>query len=163
MYNINDYVVYQYWVCKITDITKLDYSDMGFDKDNTYYIMNSLFEKETFYIPTQNQASIRKPLTKKQAIELIDLMPNITPISKAIDEEYRNEIHHYNCYSYSKILKTVHQKSEALNKIGKRLSIVDSKYQHTAEKYLFDELSFALNIEPKMVDNYIKRRISVNN
>lgn len=159
MFSVNDYVVYQYWVCKISDIKKLDYSDMGFDKDVTYYIMSSIYEKETFFIPINNESSIRKPINKTEAIALIDSMPSLEPISKLNDEEYRATIHNYDCYSYARIVKSVYAKNKYNSSIGKKLSIADNKYFHIAEKYLHDELAFALDISPNEVDQYIRNRI----
>lgn len=162
MFNVDDYVVYQYWLCKISDIKKLDYSDMGFEKDITYYIMNSIYEKETFFIPITNESSVRKPISKDEAISLIDSMPSLETISKLNDEEYRAIIHNYDCYSYARIVKSIYTKNQYNTSIGKRLSNVDNKYFHIAEKYLYDELSFALGISTNEVNQYIKDRIESN-
>lgn len=162
MFNVNDYVVYQYWVCQILDIKKLDYSNMGFDKDVTYYIMKSVYEKETFFIPITNGNSLREPISYDEAIQLIDSMPSLEPISKLNDEEYRSIIHNYNCESYAKIVKSIYAKNKYNTSIGKRLSIIDSKYFHLAEKYLYDELAFSLNITPNKVEEYISNRLNSN-
>ena len=162
MFSINDCVVYQYWLCKIADIKKLDYSDMGFEKDVTYYILKSIYEKEMFYIPVNNKESLRKPLDKESALALIDSMPSLEPIDKLNDEEYRNIIHAYDCYSYARIIKSIYAKNEYTASIGKKLSIADNKYFHIAEKYLFDELSFALDIPSNSVDDFIKNRLKSN-
>ncbi|MCC8069149.1 MAG: CarD family transcriptional regulator [Ruminococcus sp.] len=159
MFSINDYVVYQYWVCQVIDIKKLDYSEMGFKKDVTYYILRSLYEKETFYIPITNTDSVRKPLNKDDAISLIDSMPYLQTIEKLNDDEYRSVIHNYDCNSYARIVKSIYRKNKYNSSIGKKLSNADSKYLHIAEKYLYDELAFALNISAKDVDQYIKDRI----
>lgn len=159
MFSINDYVVYQYWVCKVIDIKKLDYSDMGFEKDITYYILRSLYEKETFYIPITNKGSVRKPLSKDDAVSLIDSLPYLQLMDKLNDDEYRNIIHNYDCNSYARIVKSIYGKSQYNSSIGKKLSNADSKYFHMAEKYLYDELAFALGISAKDVDQYIRNRI----
>jgi CarD family transcriptional regulator len=159
MFNVNDYVVYQYWVCKISDIKKLDYSDMGFEKDVTYYIMSSVYEKETFFIPVTHEDSLRKPLTREEALDLIDNLNSVEPISHLNDEEYRNIIHNYDCYSYAKIVKGIYAKNKYISSVGKKLSNVDGKYFHLAEKYLHDELAFALGIKSNEVEQYIKDRL----
>lgn len=162
MFSVNDYVVYQYWICKILEIKKLDYSDMGFEKDVTYYIMNSIYEKERFYIPINNKDSLREPLNKENALVLIDSMPSLEPIPKLNDEEYRNIIHNYDCYSYAKIIKSIHAKNKYNRSNGKKLSIADNKYFHIAEKYLYDELGFALDIPSNKVDMYIENRLNLD-
>jgi CarD family transcriptional regulator len=121
--------------------------------------MNSVYEKETFFIPVTHEDSLRKPLTKAEALDLIDHLTDLEPISHLNDEEYRNVIHNYDCYSYAKIVKGIHAKSEYISSLGKRLSNVDGKYFHLAEKYLHDELAFALDIRPNEVEQYIKDRI----
>lgn len=162
MFKVNDYVVYQYWICKIVDITKLENNIIGFDNNSLFYVMKSLYEKETFYIPMENEKSLREPLNKSQVLKLIDDIPNIEPLNILTDELYKKTIHNYDCYSYIKIIKSINDKSRRVDKVGKRLSTLDSKYMYLAEKYLFDEFSFALDIQKDSVDNFIKDRLNVN-
>lgn len=162
MFEVNDYVVYQYWVCQIVDITTIKNNIVGFDNNALFYVMKSLYEKETFYIPIENETSVRKPLDKLEALSLIDTLPNIVSLNSPNDDYYKNTIRNYDCYSYVQILKSIHNKTEYVNKIGKKLSISDNKYLHLAEKYLFDELSFALEIPQNSVDSFIKQRLNLN-
>ena len=148
MFKINDYVVYQYWVCKVLDIKQLDYSDMGFKKDVTYYILGSVYEKETFDIPITNIEHIRKPLSKEEALN---------------DVEYKQTIHNYNCNSYLKIVKSIYQKNLKNISINKKISNIDDRYFHTAERYLNEELAFALDIPIKDVHKYIENRLEQSN
>jgi CarD family transcriptional regulator len=133
---------------------------MGFEKDVTYYIMKSIFEKETFYIPVDHVDSLRQPLTKEDALNLIDSLPLLEPLQNPKDEDYRETIRHYDCYSYAKIVKSVHDKNTHNLAIGKKLSSVDNKYYRTAEKYLYEELAFALDIPTNEVEEYIKSRLT---
>lgn len=159
MFNVNDYVVYQYWVCKVTDIQQLDYSNMGFEKDVTYYLLDSVYERESFCIPVTHEDSLRRPLTKTEALELIDGLPELESLPLLSDSEYREVMHTYDCYSYARVLKGLHDKSEYVHTVGKRLSNVDGKYLHLAEKYLHDELAFALGMQPNTVQQYITERV----
>jgi CarD family transcriptional regulator len=161
MFNVDDYVVYQYWVSKITDITTIKNAVVGYDNHTPFYVMKSLYEKETFYVPTEGVHAIRRPMDKTQALQLIDDLPNITVLERPNDDLYRSTISHYDCYSYVKILKSVYDKTQYLNKLGKRLSIIDNKYSHLAEKYLFEELSFALDVPITDVDEFIRKRLDV--
>ena len=121
------------------------------------------YEKETFDIPITNIEHIRKPLSKEEAISLIDSIPSIQPLETLNDVEYKQTIHNYNCNSYLKIVKSIYQKNLKNISINKKISNIDDRYFHTAERYLNEELAFALDIPIKDVHKYIENRLEQSN
>lgn len=163
MFEINDYVIYgEYGVCQIVDITTPPIS--GIKKDNLYYILNPLSTNgHTVYIPIDNtKASMRRVLTREEALEFINQIPYIDMLwvdsDKFREDLYKKAIRSNRAVEWIKIIKTVYQRKEERKAEGKSISATDEKYFKQAELYLYSELSLALGIpEDKMKDYLINK------
>ena len=93
MYCKGDYVVYgTRGVCQIGEITTLDLDNIP--KDRVYYVLYPRNNGGKIYVPVDNADSrMRSIITKDEALELINQMPGIEPISvtneKLLEEMYK--------------------------------------------------------------------------
>jgi CarD family transcriptional regulator len=81
MFEINDYIIYGgNGIHKILDIGTINIS--GIDKERLYYTLKSVNSNGgTSYTPIDNEKVVlRKILSKKEALEIIDEIPNIGTI-----------------------------------------------------------------------------------
>lgn len=156
MFHIGDVVVYgTEGVCEIREITEVRFGK----ESNEYYVLSPIGKAtDTFYVPTSAEKVLlrmRPVLTKKQAEELLKLIPS-TPFEWIENERERIE-------AYKKILLYgtsedvmsmarclyFHQ-IEQLEK-GKKLHASDERFLKDAEKLLFDEISYVLGISQNEV------------
>ena len=70
MFNKGEIVFYKnIGVCKVTDITSLDFA---MDKDQKYYVMESIFKNGVNYVPIdQEYENIRNIISKEEAEEMV--------------------------------------------------------------------------------------------
>lgn len=158
MFKINDHVIYNHEVCKIIDITKRN--------NREYYSLVPLSDDSLkINIPTDNINNIKKLISKKYALELIDNIKNINPIdidNKQIEAEYKKLLHSNNHEDLVKIIKTTYLRNEIRNNNKKKLSDTDQHYFLLAEKYLYNELSVVLDMSCKEVKEYIIKKMEDN-
>ena len=161
MYKENDIVVYRKDVCKIIGIKKINELD--------YYIMNKLDDSSlTITIPI-NSNLIRKVITKKEAENIINQIPNIKPLKniddKYMESKYKELLHNGSYEDLITIIKSAYLRNSNRIKNSKRVSERDTKYFDLAEKYLYTELSIALDITIDETQNYIINKVEqlINN
>lgn len=143
MFNIDDYVLYKRDVCIIKEIKK----NMGQD----YYVLIPIEDESLkIEVPVVNKlGNIKKLITKENALEIIEQIPNIKPLEieneKIIEQEYKKLFNSGNPLDLIKIIKTTYLRNEnrILNK--KRISERDDIYFNKAERLLYNELSKVLN------------------
>jgi CarD family transcriptional regulator len=164
MFEINDYVIYgEYGVCKIIDITTPPIA--GIKKDNKYYILNPLSTNgHTVYIPIDNiKGSMRKTLTREEALEFIDQIPYIDTLwvmnDKFREDYYKKAIRSNRPVEWIKIIKTYYLRKEERKAEGKSISATDEKYFKMAELYLYGELSLALGIPSDEMKDYLINKV----
>jgi CarD family transcriptional regulator len=160
MFEINDYIIYgENGVCTIADISTPPMA--GFDKNSKYYILHPVRSAgRTIYTPVDNtKVTMRKILTREEALALIHRMPNIDVLwvssDKLREEYYKKAIRSNCCEEWIKIIKTSYQRKEERKAEGKSVSATDDKYFKLAEMYLYDELSIALGIPAEQIKDYL--------
>ena len=131
-------------VCTIEDITTLNIS--GVDKEREYYILKPVYVPgSTVYVPVDAaQDSMRRVLTKEEAKQLIDEIPEIPLITitndKLLEQEYRGCMKTNNCEEWIKIIKTIYLRKQKRLEAGRKVTAVDAKYFRIAEDNLYGEL-----------------------
>ncbi|MGN1379197.1 MAG: CarD family transcriptional regulator [Bacilli bacterium] len=155
MYKENDYVVYKRDVCKVKEIK--------FNQVNNkyYYILvpiddNSLIIK----VPINNNISyLRSVISNDKANQLIENIPNIKPLDniddKYIERVYKDLIYNGNHEDLIKIIKTTYLRNNIRLNNNKKISDKDNTYFRLAEKYLYNELSIALDMDFNNTKNFI--------
>ena len=111
MFKIGDYVVYgNTGVCRVEDITVMNM--VGTERE--YYVLVPVFNKNgRAFLPIDNTKVILRPvITKEQALELIDDIPNIEEIwianDKVREEKYKELAKQCSCKSWISIIKTIY-------------------------------------------------------
>ena len=147
MYEINDVVVYgTEGICTITDIAMLKF---GGEKSE-YYILSPVTKAEnTVYVPKNNEkvlSRMRKIITKKEAEQLIDSIP-AEPMDWIKPEEVLT------------MISSLYTKQTEQLAAGKKLHASDERFLRDAERMLFNEIGYALDLTSSEVLSIVLKRI----
>lgn len=164
MFEKGEYVVVgNKGVCAVEDVTTLNIS--GVDKEREYYILKPVYvQGSTVYVPVDSaKESMRSVLTREEAQQLIDDIPQIPLITitndKLLEQEYRGCMKTNCCEEWIKIIKTIYLRKQKRLEAGRKVTAVDAKYFRIAEDNLYGELAVALNIPRNEVETYITSEI----
>lgn len=167
MLKVGDFIVYKRYVCKVIEIKEKQY----LNKD--YYILSPITDESLkISIPVDNSSKlIRKPMSKKEALNLINSIPNISVISDVSDRlleyEYKELLYSGNNEDLIKIIKTTYIRNDNRIESGKKVSEKDKSYFNKAESILYSELSVSLNMTydetKKFVQDKVSQLINENN
>lgn len=159
MFKENDYIMYKKDVCKVKDIMKNSADSCD------YYILVPIDDESlTIKVPVDNRMGyLRKVITKKQAEDIISTIKDVPPLGdineKNIESIYKDLIYNGNQTDLIKIIKTSYLRNENRKNAKRKVSEKDTKYFELAEKYLYNELSIALNKTFTETKEYIIRSI----
>ncbi len=164
MFEIGDYIVYgNNGVCKIESVGVMD-SPIA-QKDEIYYTLCPFYTKGSkIFTPANNSKVVmRRIITKKEAMDLIEAIQNIDCLSftdkRRREIEYKDALKKCDCKELIRIIKTIYLlKQERLNE-GKKITAGDEKFFHMAEENLYGELAIALELDKIKVKEYIIDRI----
>lgn len=159
MFKPNDYVVYKRNVCKIKNISQNSFSN----KD--YYTLISIDDTSlTINIPIENEISLlRNIMTRKEAEDLINSIPNIKPIKiedKLLESEYKKLLATGKLEDLIAIIKTTYLRNDKRKKAGKKAGDKDNDYFNRAENYLYNELSLSLDMSYDEVKDYVFNKVN---
>ena len=164
MFEIGDYVVYgQNGICQITDLTRLNMS--GIDRKKKYYVLNPIKDKSgVIYSPVDNtKVVLRHILTRDEALELIDGIPDIEELwiqnERMREEEYKEAMKACDCRQWIRIIKTLYVRREERIAAGKKVTSTDERYYKQASSNLYAELGMAMDIDEEHVEKIIFERI----
>lgn len=155
MLSRGDAVVYKCrGLYKVEDIGTLDFSFV--DREKNYYTLQSMDDsKDRAYVPTDDETNIRKPVSRQEAMELIDRMPEIDVLrvknEKLREQEYKQCIADYCPENWVKVLKTLYTRTKSRGSI----TSMDKKYQMLLEHALYSEFAFVLGIPADEVTKFI--------
>lgn len=164
MFKKGDYIIYgTVGVCEVTDITTLNME--GAKKDRLYYVLCPRYDKSSkLFTPVDNEKIVMRPiLTKEEACELVDEIPEIealwTANDKMREEMYKEVIKSGSCRELIKIIKALYLRKKARIEQGKKTTSMDERYLKIAEDNLYSELSVPLGIPRENMVDYISDRI----
>ncbi len=160
MYKVNDTVLYgTNGVCRISAIERHSFNSDPSD----YYILNPVYDSSsTIFVPLDNSTlcgRMRPVMTGEEVSMLIRSFPETE--SEWIEDDNRrrsayNEIlQNGEPEKMASVLKTLHNRREALRQKKKRLHITDEKLFNDAERMLHEEIAYVLGIKVDEVDGYI--------
>ena len=167
MFQINDTVLYgAEGVFKIIEITVMDFAG---DKKE-YYVLKSLYnENSTVYVPTDKEtllAKMRKILSKEEIYEMIRNMPDEELIWIEDEGErmqaYKEILMKGDHRKIVRLIRTLYLHGQQLKEIGKNLHKVDERFLKDAERILYDEFAYVLNIKPNQVLPFIQEQIELD-
>ena len=164
MFETGEYVVYgKTGICQVMGVTTMDME--GVPKDRLYYILRPDGKTEgTIFVPVENQKLVmRRILTKAEAEELINEIPDIEMLGieneKLREETYKACIRSCQCRELVRMIKTIYFRKRERNIRGKKATATDERYLKTAEDNLYAELSILLDVPREMMVGYISDRI----
>ncbi len=168
MFQVGEYVVYGgNGVCCIKDIGTLDME--WIPKDKLYYALCPEMDAQgTVYVPVENpKAVIRKVMSKEEAMELIEGMPEMETITadndKLREEKYKGCINSCEGKEWIRVIKTIYERKQGRIQQGKRVTSTDERYMKMAEDYLYSELSTVLGIPRQEVPAFIGEKLEGTN
>lgn len=166
MYKVNDAVVYgSQGVCIVTSIAERKFGG----EIKKYLVLKPVYDRrDTIFVPLDNQllySRLHRVLTSEEVEQIIEHIP---------EDEYiwiENESERKDCYKkvlsggnrqeISRVIKTLFFRRSEKEKIGKKLHSSDERILKEAEKLLFDEFAFVLNISPDEVLLLIRKKLSL--
>lgn len=164
MFEKGEFIVYgTSGVCEVKEITTINMK--GVSNDRLYYILNPCHYKESkIFIPVDNEKTVmRSVLTKEEADELIDTIPDIEELwvsnDKLREEKYKETMRSCDCKDWIKVIKTLYLRKQERIAQGKKTTAMDEKYLRMAEDNLYTELSLVLDIPKEQMEEYITQRI----
>lgn len=165
MYSVNEYIVYgKVGVSKIIDIRKECFTGL---EEQTYYVLEPVYsEKSIIYAPVnKNLDKFRKVLTVEEVHEIIEAMPDEKTIwidnDQSRREQYSEILKEGDHLDIVRLLKTLYARKKELVSKGKKLHVSDERFMKEAEKALFEEFAFVLDIEPEEVLPFIMGELNI--
>ncbi|MBQ6477379.1 MAG: hypothetical protein IJI43_02990 [Bacilli bacterium] len=159
MYQADDYVLYKKDVCKVREVKKNKMNSLD------YYILVPIDDPSLIIdVPADNRMGyIRDIISKEEAEELINNIPNIKTLEniedKNIENTYKNLIYNGTREDLIKIIKTSFLRNQDRINNKKKISDKDSNYFNKAEQYLYNELSIALNMTFDETKEYVIKKV----
>lgn len=150
-----DVVVYK---CKgmyeVQEIGTLDFSFV--DRKKQYYTLQSMDnDRDKVYSPVDDNTNIRRPMTKEDAMKLIENVDDVETLwiqnEKMREQEYKKCIATYEPEHWVQVLKTLYSRTRKRGSI----TSMDKKYQQLLEHVLYAELSYILEIPVNKVESFI--------
>ena len=162
---INDAVMHvPEGVCKVTEIIERDLSRYGIRQ---YYVLVPVYDRGTkIYIPTDAGGDKMKTLPEKdEVLQIIDDIPTCESVwienDKERMESFNKIISRCDHREMMALLHTLRNKHAEKVRTGKKFHSADERIFREAERILFGELGYILNIEPSSVAGFISDRLGI--
>lgn len=164
MFQVNDVVVYgAQGVCRITGIEE---RKLGGERKTFFVLQPKNDVGATCYVPTWNEKAwgkMRKVMTKKEVDTLIDSMPNKQPNwienENERKEAYRRILAGGDQAAIISMIQALFSHKKEREAEGKRLHISDEQFMKEAERILYNEWQYVLNVDKAGLMTYIFERI----
>lgn len=164
MYRCGEYIIYGYnGVCEIKDISHLKMS--GIDQNALYYVLCPLHSADsTLYLPVENgKTANRRIMTKEEATQFIDDIEHAeelwTANHKLREDLYKAAMKTCDCREWIRIIKTLYNKKQEREAVGKHISVSDERFLKHAESYMFCELALAMEMNEQEVREMIRKKV----
>ncbi len=164
MFQQGEWIIYgSTGVCRVEGVGTPEWAPAGEGK--LYYRLAPAFDTGVILIPVDSPVFMRPILTRSQAQELIDRIPQICAEqsvrceARELAEHYRAFFQSHRCEDLVQLIKTIYQKGQALARQGKKPGKTDLQFRKRAEQLLHGELAVALGIPLDQVPAYIQQRL----
>ncbi|MDR1805564.1 MAG: CarD family transcriptional regulator [Clostridium sp.] len=152
-------------VCKVAGI-----KDMTVGAEtNSYYILKPVYEAaSTIYVRVDSSelaGKVRRILSQEEILELIRQMPDENTIWETDDnkrrEQYKGILSGSDRSALIRMIKTLFLRGEELKNVGKgkKLHASDERFLKDAEKILYEEFAYVLNITREEVLPFIRKQL----
>ena len=160
MYSVGEKIVYgENGVCTVIKIAPLEIS--GTSKDKLYYYLAPLIGTGVYYSPVDSGAFMRPVISREEAEALIDAIPGIEPAVcndsrfNHVDAFYKELFKQHSCEALVSIVKGLKTRMSDRKTKSSRAEATMKR----AKDILHGELSVALEIDIKDVEDYIVSRL----
>lgn len=161
MFEVNDTIMYgTQGVCKIVEITEKDF--MGAKKE--YYVLKPVNDKgATLFAPVNIKAGnkMRRILSKEEVQELIEKMPDEEtswiPSTNLRKETFKKIISDGQHMELIRMIKSLHYHREKREAEGKHLYLADERFLKEAERIIFEEFQYVLQLSKEEVITIIMK------
>lgn len=164
MFKVNDTIMYgTQGICKITEITEKEF--MGAKKE--YYVLKPVSDPAaTLFAPVNNQkieAKMRRILSEEEIYELIETMPyeeaNWIDNENERKEKYKQIIASGDRTELIRMIKALYLHKQKREEDGKHLYLSDERFFKEAERILYDEFQYVLNVKREELMSFIFQKI----
>ena len=160
MFSVGDKIIYgENGGCTVESIGPL--SMAGAPKDKLYYYLSPLIGSGTYFAPVDSGAYMRPVMSRAEAEALIDAMPGIQPAIctdnrfNHVDAFYKELFKQHSCEALVSIVKGLKSRMSDRKTKSSRAEATMKR----AKDILHGELSVALEIDVKDVEDYIVSRL----
>ncbi|MCR5348706.1 MAG: CarD family transcriptional regulator [Bacilli bacterium] len=158
MYDIGTYVFHTHCgVCKVQAIEPLSGDDSG----ALYYVLTPFHgddKNNIVRVPVENPASLRRPLTKELALDLIHNWPNVGEDLYISDSKARKVAYDTALRSgFVEDLATLMEGALQRKARDGHLNSMDAQFVNRAMPIVYGELGFALEIPVEEVPEFIRK------
>ena len=158
MFDIDTYVFHTHCgVCKVVAIEPLSGDDSG----NLYYVLVPFHgddKNNIVRVPVDNPASLRRPLNKETAAELIHNWPDISTNLYITDSKTRKLAYENALRSgFVEDLATLMEGALQRKARDGHLNSMDAQFLARAQPIVYGELGFALEMDVEKVPDYIRK------
>lgn len=160
MFSVGDKIIYgENGVCTVESIGPLTMA--GAPKDKLYYYLSPLIGSGTYFAPVDSGAYMRPVMSRDEAEALIDAMPGIQPAIctdnrfNHVDAFYKELFKQHSCEALVSIVKGLKSRMSDRKTKSSRAEATMKR----AKDILHGELSVALEIDVKDVEDYIVSRL----
>jgi CarD family transcriptional regulator len=164
MFHVNDWVVYG--TSGVYCIVDTDLPDpTGAEKDRRYYELQAAKQKCRTYVPMDSSVRMRPVISKEQAQELIQRIPELdTPLctergKNSAERYYRELMQNSDCATMTGIVHKLTSRRNELLKAGRHMSYTEEKYLRRGRDLLDSEFSIALGIPQEEVASFIRKNM----
>lgn len=167
MIKINDKVLYGiHGVCTVVDcVTKR----VG-NKDMEYYVLKPMFDRgSTVFVPKNNEALVGKMkriMSADEIYEMIRSMPEEDLLWIENESDRRRQFSEIlgsgDRAQLVRLIKTLYVRQQRRIEQKKGLLLSDEKFMKDAERILYEEFAYVLQIERDQVLPFINRQIEVD-
>ena len=165
MFSIGEKIMYGgTGVCVVESITHVKLA--GMEQPRPYYVLRPLYQSGTIQTPVDNnKVPIRPVMTRSEAEQLVDGIPEITASIcyeknlSALRNHYQQQISSFDCRDLVRMTKSIYAKKKDAESRQKKIGVTDEKFLRRAEDLLFGELAVALEISRDAVQDYIHNRL----
>ncbi len=149
MYQVNEIILYgSEGICKIDNMMTRHVNGQPIE----YYVLKPIkSESSTIYVPTLNEEltkKMKKVLSYQEIIDLIHL-------------RYKGILRDGNRQEIMQLIRTLYLHQLKLKEEGKKFHASDDKFYKDAERILYEEFAYVLNISEEEVVPFICQEIDV--
>ena len=161
--------VVSYGIDGVCTITEMKNMKVGHTR-SPYYVLKPIHRSgSTIFVPMNNEAMVAKMKDVLSASEINDLLSSVKDEEIAWIEdanerktEYQKILMEGNRLEKVRLVRTLLQRRQHLQKNGKHLRSGDEQILREAEKLLVDEFSLVLKIPEEKVPEYIRTHVEMS-